>query len=48
MVVQVYVDGGAMLKKPPLSLSSRLQKTVGESNSGLRKHEDLDLERGLP
>ena len=35
LVVQGRADGGEMLKWPPLSLSSRRQKTEGESKSGL-------------
>jgi hypothetical protein len=34
-VVRVISSGGAMLKKPPLFLSKRLQNTDGESKSGL-------------
>lgn len=34
-VVKVVVFGGAMLNHPPLSLSSNLQNTEGESKFGL-------------
>jgi hypothetical protein len=35
-VVHSKPVGGQMLKWPPLSLSSSLQKTLGESNAGLQ------------
>lgn len=36
LVVHSKFAGGQMLKCPPLSLSSSLQKTLGESKSGLQ------------
>jgi hypothetical protein len=45
-VVKATFCGGEMLKNPPLSLSSSLQKTDGESNSGLGDRQQLWREPG--
>ena len=41
LVVKALAAGGQMLKYPPLSLSSRRQKTEGESKSGLAKNQHV-------
>ena len=46
-VVKATFCGGEMLKNPPLSLSRSLQKTDGESNSGLGDRQQLWGEPGM-